>query len=238
MEPTALLAALTEQGAALAAAARNHLDRPVAPCPGWDVAGVVAHTGTVQRWAAAIVETGERAPTEEPGDVSDIVGWYEEGLAALQATLAASDPDREVWTFAASKDRRARWWFRRMALETAVHRWDVEAATTGAAPVPAELAAAGIDEYFDDMLPRALRNPVPGIEGSLHLHSSDVDGEWLVDLSATPISVERAHAKADTALRGPASELYLWLWNRVPAAAPLEAFGAGGVLDAWTGLHM
>ena len=39
-----------------------------------------------------------------------------------------------------------------------------------------------------------------------------------------------------TAVRGPASDLYLWLWNR-RSSDGLEVFGDDAVAKAWTGVH-
>ena len=39
------------------------------------------------------------------------------------------------------------------------------------------------------------------------------------------ISFEHGHAKGDVALRGTASDLLLWAWNRVPVDDRFEVFG-------------
>ena len=50
----------------------------------------------------------------------------------------------------------------------------------------------------------------------MHVHSTDADGEWLVDFD-NGLAVTREHAKGDVAVRGPASDLMLVLYGRVPA---------------------
>jgi uncharacterized protein (TIGR03083 family) len=241
MENEALLKALHDEGLALAAAAATATDTPVPTCPAWTVGQLVGHVGGVHRWATEIVSTGDRpAVFEESYDGDDLFGWYRDGLASLEARLEGADPDQEVWTFGASRDRRVSWWIRRQALETAVHRWDAAAAATPeGGPVPgfsAELAAAGIDEYLADFLPRAFRKPVPGVSGTLHVHCHDTQGEWFIDLSAESPAPQRIHAKADTAVRGHASDLYLWLWNR-QSAAPLEVLGDHALVEKWRQLR-
>ncbi len=47
----------------------------------------------------------------------------------------------------------------------------------------------------------------------MHLHCTDVEGEWLVSADGR---VELGHAKGDAALRGSASDLLLALFKRVP----------------------
>lgn len=238
MDAASLLDALRGDGAALAHAAEDHLDRPVAACPGWDVAQLVAHVGRVHRWAGAIVASGEqvrrRALPPPPEDPGQVLAWYQEGLAGLLATLESADPAATTWTFSVRGDQHVSWWLRRMALETAVHRWDAEVAATGApTPLPPELGVEGVDELLAEMLPGMLAG-AEGIRGTLHLHATDVAGEWWVDLDAEGAPWRREHAKADTAARGPASGLYLWLLNRLsPAEAGLEVFGGDELVDAW-----
>ena len=69
--------------------------------------------------------------------------------------------------------------------------------------------------------------------GTIHLHATDIDGEWLVTLGPGGISHEHGHAKGDVALRGTASDLLLWCWNRVPVDDRFEVFGDATLLEAW-----
>jgi len=67
------------------------------------------------------------------------------------------------------------------------------------------------------------------LNGSVHIHCTDVDGEWLiVPTDASDVVVTREHAKGDCAIRGSASQLLLGLWRRVPMSA-LEIIGNAGV---------
>ena len=227
-------------GPALAAAARQRPDAPVPSCPGWDVTALVAHTGRVHRWAGDLVATRSsgpmrrQTPPEAGGDAEIVVTWYEEGLRRLVDELSRIDPDEPVWNWLADGPGPARFWHRRMAQETAIHRWDAEAAVGAAAPIDRLLAVDGIDEYLGMLPARLERNPVPGLAGSLHLHATDGEGEWWLGLAPDHIEQRREHAKADAALQGPASALFLWLVNRRPADGPeLRAFGDGAILEAW-----
>ncbi|MST34973.1 maleylpyruvate isomerase family mycothiol-dependent enzyme, partial [Acidimicrobiaceae bacterium USS-CC1] len=164
--------------------------------PDWSVGDLLEHTGSVHRWAAAVVEGGERVrrrdlPAGPPGDA--VLDWFAEGLERLTGVLLASDPARRVWSFAAGSPSTVAWWVRRMAQETGMHRRDVEAAGGGAVRgFDPRRAADGIDEYLFDFLPgipdedlAALSGPGGG-GGSLHLHATDTGvgggGEWVVDL--------------------------------------------------------
>ncbi len=224
MEPATYLAAIRRESAAFAAAAGRDLTAPVPSCPGWDVAELVRHLGRVQHWVAGGVRAGSR---------ERFARWFEAGAADLVAVLEEAGPDRAVWNFILEDGRVATtgWWFRRQAQEAAMHRWDAEAAT-GAPPVlEPELAADGVDEFLHIVLPHA---PGIGVElvGSLHLHRTDGEGEWMVRFLPAGMEVSREHGKGDTAVRGPASGLLLWLSNRTGSDG-LEVFGDRQLVERW-----
>jgi hypothetical protein len=128
------------------------------------------------------------------------------------------------------------WWRRRQAHEPAEPRWHAQAAAgADPAPIDALLAVEGIDELLEEFAPGLLSSHEGGgLTGTFHLHATDAPGEWWLDFDATDQAPRREHAKADTAVRGPASGLYLWLWNRVtPDQAGLQVFGRKEVADAW-----
>jgi uncharacterized protein (TIGR03083 family) len=233
--------AIDVEGAALAGLAEAGWERPVPTTPGWDVGALLVHVSGAQRWATANLIAGERVRLSQMGRPPEgrdaQLAGYREGLTALLDATETIDPETPVWTFAASGERRSAWWVRRMAQEATVHRWDAAAALAlagGAPPVAPgpRLAAAGIDEYLLDYLPRVPPETTAGWKGTLHLHATDADGEWLLDLGDLTQPVRREHAKADTAVRGPAADLLLWLWNR-QAPTGLEAFGDTSVLERW-----
>jgi predicted lipid carrier protein YhbT len=66
-------------------------------------------------------------------------------------------------------------------------------------------------------------------DGTVHLHCTDVAGEWLFTRRNGEITVTAEHAKGDVAARGTASDLLLFLWGRVPASE-LEIFGDAELL--------
>jgi hypothetical protein len=128
-----------------------------------------------------------------------------------------------------------------MAYETVVHRADADLAT-GRSPardsVPPAMAADAVDEFLEVMLPRQQRRaPAADLSGTLHLHATDDAmpagaGEWLLALSPTSCDVTRGHEKGDVALRGPAYDLLLVLYNRLGPDA-VEAHGDERLLAAW-----
>jgi uncharacterized protein (TIGR03083 family) len=227
------LKAVRADGDALAAAARRGLDPVVPACEGWTVGDVVLHTGMVHRHKLEIVrgrlaEPPRPWPPPAPGR-SELLGWYQQGLDELLTVLDDADPETTVWTFH-QPDQTVAFWRRRMAHETAVHRVDAQSGHGEPEPVPAALAADGVGELLDVFLaPNSEGEPVGGRGESLHLHANDTEGEWQLRLLPAGVEVERGHAKGDAAARGPASDLLLFLWGRVPADR-LETFGDPAVL--------
>ncbi len=119
-----------------------------------------------------------------------------------------------------------------MAQETAVHRWDAQAALGDPEPIEPELACDGIDEVLDVIVPSRLRGPEDAREGhgeTYHFHRTDGPGEWLVRFDAQGATVTREHAKGDVAVRGAASDLLLFLWGRLPGER-LEVLGDASLL--------
>jgi uncharacterized protein (TIGR03083 family) len=237
MDRTGYVSSLRADAAGLLAAADLGLDAEVPSCPGWRVERLVGHVGRVYRTMAGWVRSGV-APTDVPRPPAgpDVRGWTAEALESLVDALSSDTRPGLVPTWAG--DQPALFWPRRMALETAIHRWDAEAAHGVAQPIDAELAVDGVDELLDVLMPvHAGGEALTGDGETIHLHATDVDGEWLVTLTSGRPTVERTHAKGNVAVRGPASDLLLLLWNRGDAAGRerLQVFGDSGLLDRWAG---
>lgn len=232
MEREQYVAALRRQGSLLAdAAGRASLDATIAACPGWNVADLLWHVGEVHDFWRRIVEqrAGDRSEihrsSDRPPD-ADLLAWYQAGLERLAGVLAAADPTTPVWTWAPQKN--AGFVQRRMAQETAVHRVDAELAAGGVSPIDPALAVDGIDEFFQFFAHDKAKDAVP-LDGSVHLHATDAQGEWLVTQPGDDLHVDHGHAKGDAAARGPASDLLLMLWRR--SHGGIEVHGDRAVLQ-------
>jgi uncharacterized protein (TIGR03083 family) len=252
MDRASYLESLRRDAADLFSAATPALAADVPTCPGWTVERLVGHVGRIYRWTAGWITTGAAAEVERPPTGDAVVTWARAGLDELVAALDTGDAgaggrpgtdDSDAGGGSGGPVMVATWagqqpaifWPRRMAIETALHRWDAQAARGDAAPVSTPLALDAIDELFEVILPwRGTVDVAP--EGTtVHLHATDVDGgagEWLVTFMSAGIAVEHAHAKGDLAVRGTASDLLLLLWNRI-GPERCEVFGDAGLLERW-----
>lgn len=233
------LEAIKADSAALATAARLGVDVPVPSCPDWDVAELVRHIGRIQRWVTAMVRThaSERPPRGEGDPLptgTGLADWFDEVAVGLVEVLAAADDDEPVWNWSTTQPHTAAFWKRRMAHETVVHRWDVQLAHGCVEPIGAALAKDGIDEILDTVLPTEVTLKPEGatLGGSLHLHTTDVEGEWVVRVGEGKVDVSYEHGKGDAAVRGTAEDVLLFVWGRKPAAE-LETFGDPAILANW-----
>lgn len=214
-----------EHHAFVAACHRAGVQTVVPSCPGWTVADLLYHVYEVQYgWHRVTAERLKgfelislpARPTDET--LAAVVAGEH---AAYAAVLGAFDPSTPIWTWAGLQDMA--WLARRMAHELAVHRVDAEMAAGEVALVPELLASDGIDEFLTYFV-----NTRGGeVGGSVHLHCTDVPGEWTLRPDGDGFVVAREHAKGDCAIRGGASEILMALWRR----GPLDACDVMGDAD-------
>lgn len=221
---------------------------PVPSCPGWTLNQLLRHLGGGQRWAEEIVRTRATGPLPDDHfrDLSGYVGddgaelgaWLAAGAARLAGTLRAAGPEAELWT--AVPGRTSSFWARRFAHETLIHRADAFLAVGAEFTADEEVALDALDEWMElgslpmmsELHPR--RRELPGPGRTLHLHATDTEAEWLVDLTGEAMAWRNTHEKAAVAVRGPLLELLLLVYRRRPArGADLEIFGDADLLDFW-----
>ncbi|HEV7864023.1 MAG TPA: maleylpyruvate isomerase family mycothiol-dependent enzyme [Acidimicrobiia bacterium] len=222
------------------AARQAGLDTTVPTCPDWKVSDLALHQGRVFRWMSALVENESEEfihpkSLGDPEEDEDPLVWLKTNAEMAVEVFDEANPDAMVWNWFDNRAAPARFWYRRMAHEITIHRADAEAAAGLESRVePAELASDGIDEFLH-FLPGRSKDPkfiTPS--GSYHFHTTDVPGEWLVNFHAQGVAIRREHAKADVAVRGTASDLELFLYNR-RGSEGLEVFGDEAMVEAWTG---
>ena len=234
MIDTALLETITTETASLAAAARRAGPSVQVPsCPEWNMAKLVKHTGTTHAWAAAVVTAGTPV---SPGSIDlglpdDPIGfpdWLENGATQLVDRLVSAGVGEPCWSWGA--DQHVRFWARRMAHETVVHRWDAQDVSGQPDAIEPLVAVDGIDELFGLVAYHPTLSEFRGAGETLHLHATDCDGEWLVRFADAGMEITREHAKGDVAVRGSASDLMLFVAGRVDYRS-LEVFGNAAIVD-------
>jgi uncharacterized protein (TIGR03083 family) len=225
-------------------AGRAGLDAPVPPCTPWQVKDLLRHTGFIHRWAASHIVLPAQEVRDGPSEEeilrsgapdSELLDWFRDGHAALVRALQEADPAMETATFMAAPSPLA-FWARRQAHETAIHRADAERAAGDVPDYPAEFAADGIDELIMGFGRRRKYQPADGASGILRVTAEDTGDGWQVCLADgriqaareptvvvgghEPAAVTAGLESADTGLSadcvvsGPASAVYLFLWNR------------------------
>ncbi|MFG2874392.1 maleylpyruvate isomerase family mycothiol-dependent enzyme [Streptomyces sp. NPDC048337] len=233
---------------------------PLVPsCPGWSVSDLVGHLGGVHRYVAHILRGAltaapdhtdralyglpsdpvvlaawpmpDRAPNLEPVPPA-LTDWFTEGARALEDLFRDTDPDVPVWTW--STEQSAAFWLRTQTIEAAVHRWDAEGATGEPAPMDPELAADAVPHTFDVAAPyrRAVRQAPPGTGERYRFRQTDGPGDWTVHAEGDLWRVGSDGGPADVELAGTASDLMLFLWNRIPASA-LTVSGNEYLVSRW-----
>ena len=239
MDYGALIDSAAVDGRMLIDAAESNWSRPVPHCPEWDIAGLVRHTGGILEWMAAVVTTGEfvnrRALDAPPTADTDLRRWYLDNLDRTLAVLRHADPQAKAWTFSSLGDQRVAWWRRRLAIEVAIHRWDAEhAAEIDPSPLDCDVAEAGIEEFVSEFLPGLLAtHRADGLAGTLHLQLTDVAEEYWLDLDHGGAPCDDLTA-ASTSIRGPATDILLWMTNRHPVHVDVR--GEGDAFTKWARL--
>jgi uncharacterized protein (TIGR03083 family) len=216
------------------------LELPVPTCPDWSVKDLIVHLGDVYCFWQAQLEAATPDVRCEPGSwgvpaQTDVMEWFESASACLVASLSERDPEQPCWNWS-SADLTAAWVARRMALESAVHRYDAEVSIGHGSPIERALAIDGIEERIGIHLAIDVREaPRASLGGVLCLACSDDAAAWTVEVGNGRLRWREGRAPADAVLVGPASDLCLYCWNRKPLEA-LEHTGSYEVAAAWSSL--
>ena len=134
---------------------------------------------------------------------------------ALSDEFDAHDPAEPTWTWF-PPDQTVGFWIRRMAHETAIHRYDAELAVGRTTPVVGDLALDGVDEALTVILPTdgditsLAQVDLPTVEVDTGVRS------FFVRPTLQGIFVDGT-GEAATTIEGVPSDLLLWLWRRADA---------------------
>ncbi len=237
------IAALRADGPAFrAAVGEAPLDAPVPACPDWTVLDLVHHLGGLYEWVRGHAGRGATTPPEQPTERSagrpvgpEALAWWDRELAELMGFLDALDPEQAAWNWA-PQAKKAAFWHRRMAHETAVHRWDAQKVRGVADPIEAKLATDGVSEVLDSWLPAGVRRGPTDRVGVIGLTAIDTSQEWSVRLRGggiallDPRTLRHGYEEARATASGTASDIELALLGRVPFNV-LQVSGDASLLD-------
>lgn len=236
------LGAIRSDSQRIVAALAAEPDGAIGWCGEWTVKDCAQHVGVGHQMTTRIVagrptaDFGVRKELDVPPADDPALGeWLTASTNGLLAQLESTDATESCWSWW-DGDRTVAFWRRRMAHETAVHRWDAErGAGVEAAPTDPALAADGVDEQLEVFaaVSRVLHG-APGSGESAHLHCTDTDGEWLIDFPTDRSQVlRREHGKGDVAFRGTAEALLLFVWGRPVPESAVEVLGDRSTADRW-----
>jgi uncharacterized protein (TIGR03083 family) len=210
-----LLTAFRSEGERISwTVAGRDLDVPVPHCPGLDAGEVVRHLGSIYQRLTGWVRA-QRPPQQwqrTPPEGTDLRSWFAAGMRTLYDELASHNPGEPCDTWFPA-DRTYRFWSRRIAHETTVHRMDVTEAYGLRHPVGDALALDGIDEVLTLWLGTRLGTDV---RGSDHVVAIEAGARvWRITLQRSAVDVAAEIPwECDAAISGPPESVYRWLWGR------------------------
>lgn len=197
-------------------------DETVPCCPGWTINDLTVHLGTMHRWAASIVLSGQRLQEPQVVATEPLVDWYAGTATALLAAIQAVEPTEDTPNFSLINETAA-FWPRRQMHETTIHCVDAAQALglgEGSYLIDEDVADDGIDEVLSVYLPRmTARGHRPDVSAHVRITATDTGRSWLIapseDPDGSPILLHPT-LDADAEISGTAADLYLGLWRRSP----------------------
>ncbi|MGR6322364.1 maleylpyruvate isomerase family mycothiol-dependent enzyme [Micromonospora soli] len=239
------IGALRTEGPAFAAAvAEAPPETPVLSCPGWTVSDLARHLTRVYVWARTVVTAGtatrpERHDPEPAADLTPVESFRREH-DRLMTLFEGLDPEAPAWNFA-PQPKKAGFWPRRMAHETAVHRWDAQLAIGAGEPIEAKLAADGVSEVLDTWLPAGRRIAPGQWHGVVQLTATDAAQQWYLRLRGEGVALldtatilDHDDHRARVQVTGTASDLLLAAMGRIS----FDALGVAGDRSLLDGLRV
>jgi uncharacterized protein (TIGR03083 family) len=229
MEYGTLVQHVRVDGERLAAVAGGRGVEPVPSCPGWTVDDLVRHVAEVYEHKIACTLLGHAPdpwPPEWPADRSAIE-WFTDAHGRLLEMFDRNEPTTPSATWW-PPDQTVGFWARRMAHETAVHRYDAELAVGATTPIDTDLAADGVDEILRIMLVGDWSDDPSEAATGQSISVETGDRRWTVVLDREAVTIDARSAGIDARVGGDPSDVDLWLWGRVAD----DGVSASGDLDA------
>jgi uncharacterized protein (TIGR03083 family) len=241
-----LLRLIDERSAAFIAAVASapSLEAQVPTCPEWTLFDLARHLGEGRRsWAATVAAgPGAAAKSEVPAEPAAprereaLLAWFAASTRELLDALREAGPDRGCWT----------WWgdsqspqncgavARHQLHEGAVHTYDAQVTAGAPEPLPEDVALDGIGDFLFTCCASA--SPWPHKPATFDYHAAegpswretlDADGERAALL---PAGTGEGRDAADVSIRGTASELVLFFYDRIPMDS-MRIDGDTGLID-------
>ncbi|MEW1685001.1 maleylpyruvate isomerase family mycothiol-dependent enzyme [Streptomyces sp. NPDC093594] len=218
-----------------AVASAPSLDAQVPTCPGWTLFDLARHLGGGDRYWAAIVGAGpadappehavaERAALTPPGEREALLDWLADSTQVLLDALRDAGPDRSCWTWwgASQSPQNAGGVARHRVQESTVHTYDAQRAQGTPQPLPEDVALDGVDEFLSTCCATTAAWPhkpttfgFRTAEGPCWRLTVDGNGARSVRLGATDTAGDPD--EAGVCVTGTASDLVLYLYDRIPA---------------------
>ncbi len=200
------------------AAARGNLDARVPTCPEWTVTDLAHHLANVYQHKTWVLELGAFPDESDFTDARDAragrdpLERVEIHAQELQAMLTERADDDVAATFMPSQQEVA-FWFRRMALETLVHRTDAELAKGELGSMDDALSDDGVDEMLW-MLSEFGEAAESGWHGQ-HVALRSPRHSWTVTLDPSgPQITAGALDQLDATISAPSGDLLLFTAGR------------------------
>ncbi|MFE1857164.1 maleylpyruvate isomerase family mycothiol-dependent enzyme [Streptomyces anandii] len=247
-----LLRMLDERSSAFRAAVASapSLDVQVPTCPEWTLFDLAQHIGEGRRdWAATVAagpapaKSAAQGGPDAPREREALSAWLAQSTGQLLDALREAGPDRGCWTWwgASQSPQTCGAVARHQLQQLAVHTYDAQVTLGAPEPLPDEVALDGVEEFLFTCV--ATTSAWPHKPAAFDFHATegrswrltlDGDGARSTRVPApgtTPVAA--AGEGPDTAgvsVRGTASELVLFVYDRIPADS-LQLEGDAGLFD-------
>ncbi|WP_134322974.1 maleylpyruvate isomerase family mycothiol-dependent enzyme [Cumulibacter soli] len=222
LSDTAYLDSLDRSTASIAALASSMDTASHIPsCPNWNVRDLLEHLGGVHAWSRSVIAGGNPRDPKPLLNGAEPVAWYADQAAAMLEAMRAVDPQQSSWSFRPAEPVAA-FWFRRQAHETEMHLLDLALAAGEVDAHSPALAADGVSETLDVMVPRMNRDRRVAVAAPILFSATDTGGHWLIRPASEPAVVDYTYSEgpapeqAAVRVSATADALLTGMWRRTP----------------------
>lgn len=179
-----------------------------------------------------------------PREREALLAWLAASTQLLLSALREAGPESGCWTWwpASQSPQTSGGIARHRAQETAVHTYDAQLTGGAPQPLPVEVALDGVEEFLFTVCATPIAWPhkptafdFHAAEGRSWRLTVDGDGARSTRIPAPTAATGEDSDAAGASIHGTASELVLYLYDRIPADS-LHVDGDAGLLDllrAW-----